>query len=516
MGADNKDIEVLLEVLGITVARNVVILLDIKKRVTMTEDVTELVTFDLLAVGTVAVVKTGFIVCWKVAVSNEAGVVIVVVAACNSGVGKMIPDVGDTVVLMGETIEVLEASTLTEVFAVSNLGNIFLVNEDVETIGESAIAVISFFAFVIMVPKLVAAVVDVVIRVVEDVTVVDLPVGESFKIVEERIGIRMVLIAVGFVAVVVVWAAIVGTPVVITDNCGIEVILEVVCIFLATNVVISTGITERFVSAENTLEVFGVDELAVRTNSVLMVESAVCWGVVVSAGASGANGVALVACNVSAGEFNIFVDNVTILTGASVLVCETTNEIEVSVILSFEKDVFVTDKTGIVDGLNAVVAAFVVPLVIVFEVVATVDDGVTPVVEGVVVADFAVAELLKAEVESFTITLDLIAVRPTDIVVSGAILVTLVVVGCKDIEGVLELVGITVATNVVIPLFITEMDKFEEDIIEVVRPNLIAVETVFVVRVAIMGRWKVFVNTEAYVVMDIAIASGSGGVGEII
>ena len=478
----------------------------------MTEDVTEVVSLDLLAIGTVAIVTTGFIVCWKVVVSTTAGVAIdIAVVAGNGGVGKLIPVVGDTALLMGETVEVLEARTLTEVFVVSSLGENVLLTEDVETVGESTLIVTSFFAIVMMVPKLVPAVLDVTIRVVERDRIVDFVIGESFKAAEERIGIKMVVIVVGFAAVVV-WAAVGETPVVITDNEDIEV----VGIALARNVVVSIEITESFISAEDFLEVFRVNELAVGTNSVLMVESIVCCGVAVSARASVEIGVETVASNGSVGASITVVDNTTILTGAAVIVCETSNGFEVSVILIFEKDVFVTGKIGIVDRLNTVVASFVVPLVIVFEFVVAVADGVTPVVEGGAVADSAVAERFKIKVEIAAFTFGLIAVRPAAIVLSGAISVTLAVFGCKDIEGVFEVVGITVATNVVTPIFVIEMNKFEEDVIEVVRPDLIAVETVFVVRVAILDRWKLFVSTEACVVIDIAVAGGNSGVGEII
>lgn len=57
MGADNKDIEVMLEVLRINVVNNVVIPLGNKKRVKLTEDITEVVSFDLVDVGTVTVVR---------------------------------------------------------------------------------------------------------------------------------------------------------------------------------------------------------------------------------------------------------------------------------------------------------------------------------------------------------------------------------------------------------------------------------------------------------------------------
>ena len=101
MGADNKDIEVLLEVLRINVANNVIIPLGNKKRVKLTEDITEVVSLDLVDVGTVTVVRAGFKICWKVIVSTAAGVVTdIVVAAGNGGEVEMITVVGDTVVVI--------------------------------------------------------------------------------------------------------------------------------------------------------------------------------------------------------------------------------------------------------------------------------------------------------------------------------------------------------------------------------------------------------------------------------
>ena len=85
----------------------------------------------------------------------------------------------------------------------------------------------------------------------------------------------------------------------------------------------------------------------------------------------------------------------------------------------------------------------------------------------------------------------------------------------EDIEGVLEVVWIAVSTNVVIPLVITERDV-TEDIIDFVRLDLLAVETVAVVRVRVAGCWKVSMCNGADAVIDIELVTGNGSVGEII
>ena len=85
----------------------------------------------------------------------------------------------------------------------------------------------------------------------------------------------------------------------------------------------------------------------------------------------------------------------------------------------------------------------------------------------------------------------------------------------EDIEGVLEVVWIAVSTNVVIPLVIIERDV-TEDIIDFVRLNLLAVETVAVVRVRVAGCWKVSMCNGADAVIDIELVTGNVSVGEII
>lgn len=76
----------------------------------------------------------------------------------------------------------------------------------------------------------------------------------------------------------------------------------------------------------------------------------------------------------------------------------------------------------------------------------------------------------------------------------------------------LEVVWIAVSTNVVIPLVIIERDNVTEDIIDFVRLDLIAVETVAVVRVRVAGCWKVSICNGADAVIDIEVVTGNGSV----
>ena len=503
----NEDIDGVFEIVVGIVAANVVILLDVTGRVKSSGVLIEVMRLDLLAVGTVALVRVELMVCWNVAISTVAGVVVDLTVVGNGEVGEMFTVVGDTTVLMREALEVSKASTLIDVFVVSSLGEDRLVTEDVETVVKSTIVVTSSFAVVIMVPKLIEAVVDAMIRVVKGERVVNFSVGESCTAVEGGKSIGIVLITVGFLA-----------PGMLADNEDIEVVLKFVAIDLATNVVIFTEIIEPVISVEDVIEASKLNLLDVRIDFVFFVEFIVGWGVAVSAGANveiGAKAVALIGA--VGASIAVIVDDTTILAGAAVIACETSTGIEVSVVSNLKKDVLVLAKIGIAGALNTVVTSFVVALVIVFEFVATVIDDVTLAAEGGVEVDSAVVEIFKVMKEGVAVSPGLIAVSLTAIEFPGVISVTLVVVAdSEDIEGVLEIVGITIPTKVVIPLVTAERDNFAEGIIEAVRLDLIVTETVDVERVAIMGRSKVFVSTGAGDVIDIAVFTGNGSVGETI
>ena len=178
---------------------------------------------------------------------------VAVVAAVNGWVGEMIAVVGDTAVFIGGLGEVFETSTLTEVFVISIPGKDVLLTDNTEMVRESAIVVTSFFAVVIMAPKLVAAVVDAVIPVVEDERVVGISIGESLKSVEEVIAMTMGLLAA-------------------LDNEDIERVLELVGFIMASNVVIRVDNLESVKSEKDPTDAVKLDLIAVGTNSGVMVE----------------------------------------------------------------------------------------------------------------------------------------------------------------------------------------------------------------------------------------------------
>ena len=425
----------------------------------------------------------------------------------------MITVVGDTVVVMRGIAEIFETSTLIELFVISSLGKEVLVPEDVETVYESATVVTSFFEVVVMVPKLIIAVVVFVITAVEGDSAVDFPVGESFKVLEESIGIRKGLLTFEPVAVVV-WEAIAGTPVVIADNEDIEV-LEVVGNALATNVVIFADNTERVISTEDIPEVLRLDVLAVKTDSTFMVEFILSWGIVAIAEASVAIGVAVVAFNGTVSALITAVDDTIIPTEVAVVICETSRVTDVSVISGLGKDDLLTEKMGIVDEPNTEITFSVAAFAMVLEFLAAISDGLASVAEGDMVADSTAEVRFKVVAEVVCITMDLVAIESGAIVFSlNFSIVLVVVVDNEDMDGVLEIVvGIT-ATNVVILLDVTRRVESSVVLIEVMRLDLLAVGTVALVRVELMVCWNVAISTVAGVVVDLTVV-GNGEVGEM-
>ena len=425
----------------------------------------------------------------------------------------MITVVGDTVVVMRGIAEIFETSTLIELFVISSLGKEVLVPEDVETVYESATVVTSFFEVVVMVPKLIIAVVVFVITAVEGDSAVDFPVGESFKVLEESIGIRKGLLTFEPVAVVV-WEAIAGTPVVIADNEDIEV-LEVVGNALATNVVIFADNTERVISTEDIPEVLRLDVLAVKTDSTFMVEFILSWGIVAIAEASVAIGVAVVAFNGTVSALITAVDDTIIPTEVAVVICETSRVTDVSVISGLGKDDLLTEKMGIVDEPNTEITFSVTAFAMVLEFLAAISDGLASVAEGDMVADSTAEVRFKVVAEVVCITMDLVAIESGAIVFSlNFSIVLVVVVDNEDMDGVLEIVvGIT-AANVVILLDVTRRVESSVVLIEVMRLDLLAVGTVALVRVELMVCWNVAISTVAGVVVDLTVV-GNGEVGEM-
>ena len=175
--------------------------------------------------------------------------------------------------------------------------------------------------------------------------------------------------------------------------------------------------------------------------------------------------------------------NATALPGIVVLVFEASI---VSVVSSLGKDVSGIEDFRIVDGSNVVVTSSLAVLVMVLEFNAAVVDGGTLVVKFDVVADSVVAENFKA-VGGAAVAIGLVAVGSGAVVTSAAILVTLVVIADnEDIEGVLEVVWITVTINEVIPVDIAKRVKFSDEVSVVVRRDLLATGITLVVKVGFM------------------------------
>ena len=227
-------------------------------------------------------------------------------------------------------------------------------------------------------------------------------------------------------------------------------------------------------------------------------------------------GVETVACNRVVVALITDVFNAAPLPGIAVLVFEASIVSEISVVSSLGKDVSGIEDFRIVDGSNVVVTSSLAVLVMVLEFNAAVVDGGTLVVKFDVIADSVVAENFKA-VSGAAVAIGLVAVGSGAVVTSAAILVTLVVIADnEDIEGVLEVVWITVTINEVIPVDFTKRVKFSDEVSVVVRRDLLATGITFVVKVGFMVRWEAAVSTTADVVTDIAVVAGNSLVGEAI
>ena len=199
-------------------------------------------------------------------------------------------------------------------------------------------------------------------------------------------------------------------------------------------------------------------------------------------------GVETVACNRVVVALITDVFNAAPLPGIAVLVFEASIVSEISVVSSLGKDVSGIEDFRIVDGSNVVVTSSLAVLVMVLEFNAAVVDGGTLVVKFDVVADSVVAENFKA-VGGAAVAIGLVAVGSGAVVTSTAILVTLVVIADnEDIEGVLEVVWITVTINEVIPVDIAKRVKFSDEVSVVVRRDLLATGITLVVKVGFMVR----------------------------
>lgn len=165
--------------------------------------------------------------------------------------------------------------------------------------------------------------------------------------------------------------------------------------------------------------------------------------------------IAVVAGNSLVGETIIVFGDTAVLLGDVDEVFETSTLIEVFVVLSLENVILVTGDAEIVSASDIVVTSVFAVVLMVSKFVA-----VIAVVEDDMAVDFPVGERFKAVEEVIGIRMGLLAIANNE-----------------DVKRVLELVDFIIKSNVVIPLNIKEGVESAEDLIEVVRLDLITVGT---------------------------------------
>lgn len=165
--------------------------------------------------------------------------------------------------------------------------------------------------------------------------------------------------------------------------------------------------------------------------------------------------IAVVAGNSLVGETIIVFGDTAVLLGDVDEVFETSTLIEVFVVLSLENVILVTGDAEIVSASDIVVTSVFAVVLMVSKFVA-----VIAVVEDDMAVDFPVGERFKAMEEVIGIRMGLLAIANNE-----------------DVKRVLELVDFIIESNVVIPLNIKEVVESAEDLIEVVRLDLITVGT---------------------------------------
>ena len=165
--------------------------------------------------------------------------------------------------------------------------------------------------------------------------------------------------------------------------------------------------------------------------------------------------VAVVAGNSLVGETIIVFGDTAVRLGDVDEVFETSTLIKVFVVLSLENVILVTGDAEIVSASDIVVTSVFAVVLMVSKFVA-----VIAVVEDDMAVDFPVGERFKAVEEVIGIRMGLLAIANNE-----------------DVKRVLELVDFIIESNVVIPLNIKEVVESAEDLIEVVRLDLITVGT---------------------------------------
>ena len=221
-------------------------------------------------------------------------------------------------------------------------------------------------------------------------------------------------------------------------------------------------------------------------------------------------GIIIAVANGGVGALITVVDDTTVLIGEVFVVFGTNAVIELSIVSIITKDALLNEDFGIVVDSEVVVTTFAVFVKMVFEFVAAVLDGVTPVFEGDMVVDLLVADILKSLEESADFTMSLLDTGSVAVVVWAAIVVISLVIADNEF---IEVVEINLATNVPFTLEIKKPVESGDDVIEAIWLDVLASRAVAVVIVELIVCSRLVVRTEAVSMVGVTIAVDNGSVG---
>ena len=221
-------------------------------------------------------------------------------------------------------------------------------------------------------------------------------------------------------------------------------------------------------------------------------------------------GITVVVVNGGVGVLITVVDDTTVLTGVVFVVFETSAVIELSVVSIVTKDALVNEDFGIVVDSEVVVTTFAEFVKMLLDLFAAVLDGVTPVVEGDMVVDLLVADILKTLEESADFTMSLLDAGSVAVVVWAAIVVIALVIADNEFS---EVVGITLETNVLFALDIKEPVESGDGVVEAIWLEVLAARAVAVVIAELIVCSRSVVSTEAVSVVGVTVTVDNGSVG---
>ena len=221
-------------------------------------------------------------------------------------------------------------------------------------------------------------------------------------------------------------------------------------------------------------------------------------------------GIIIAVANGGVGALITVVDDTTVLIGEVFVVFGTNAVIELSIVSIITKDALLNEDFGIVVDSEVVVTTFAVFVKMVFEFVAAVLDGVTPVFEGDMVVDLLVADILKSLEESADFTMSLLDTGSVAVVVWAAIVVISLVIADNEF---IEVVEINLATNVPFTLEIKKPVESGDDVVEAIWLDVLASRAVVVVIVELIVCSRSVVSTEAVSVVGVTVAVDNGSVG---